>query len=98
MLISGDVYGSGHSAAGHTPTKILCHAQDISITLGPNELSAYQHDPTKGALQAEQEPWKNGGCLNKVFLFCEICMASYGMMWFRLFEEWSENKFVMHIF
>jgi hypothetical protein len=25
-------------------------------------------------------------------------MASYGMMWFRLFEEWSENKFVMHIF
>jgi len=68
------------------------------MTLGPNGLGANLHDPAKGALHAEQEPWKNGGYINKVFISYDICMASYGMMCFRLFEEWSENKFVMHVF
>jgi hypothetical protein len=58
----------GRSPAGHTPSKIIRHAQDISVTLGPDELSAFLHDPTKGALRAEQEPWKNGWFINKVFM------------------------------
>ena len=68
FFISGDGYGSGHYGAGHTPTKFFRHAQDISVTLGPDELSAFMHDPTKVASHTIQEPWKNGGYIIKVFV------------------------------
>jgi hypothetical protein len=96
--ISGDGCGSGHYGAGHTPTKVLRHAHDISITLAPDELSAFLHDPTKSVLHTEQESLKNGGYIIKVFISYDMCMVTYGKLCFTLFEGWSENKFTIYIF
>jgi hypothetical protein len=32
----------------------------MSVTVGPDELNKLLLDSTKGALLAEQEPWRNG--------------------------------------
>lgn len=60
FCISGDGYGSDRYAMGDTPSKFLHNARDISVTVGPGELSKLLYDSTRGALLTEQEPWKNG--------------------------------------
>lgn len=57
FLIAGDGYGSDRCGTGGTPSKFL---HDISVTVGPDELSKLLHVSTRGALLTEQEPWKNG--------------------------------------
>jgi hypothetical protein len=60
FLISGDGYGSDRCGIGDNPSKFLHNAHDISVTVGPDELSKLLHDSTRGALFTEQEPWKIG--------------------------------------
>jgi hypothetical protein len=59
-LISGDGYGPDGCGTRDTPSKFLRNVHDISVTIGPDELSKLVHDSTTGALLAEQEPWKDG--------------------------------------
>jgi hypothetical protein len=60
FLISGDGYDSYLSGTEDGPSKFHHGVHDISVTVGPDELSKLLLDSTKGALLAEQEPWKNG--------------------------------------
>jgi hypothetical protein len=69
FLISGNAYESDFYGAGDSPSKFHHGVHDISITVGPDELSKLLLDSTKGALLAEQEPWKNGNYVLYVMIF-----------------------------
>jgi hypothetical protein len=61
VFILGDGYGSDNYGTRETTSKLLYNVHDLSVTLGPHELTHLQREcTTTGALLTEQEPWKNG--------------------------------------
>ncbi|KAJ4431491.1 hypothetical protein ANN_20089 [Periplaneta americana] len=56
----GGNYGSDRHSTGNTSVRWARNIHDLSITCGPDDMSALFHDQTTGVLLREQAPWKNG--------------------------------------